>query len=164
MDFMFNGWIVAARHKAVQVLLAGAAVVVSGPVQSHGTTVGALQIDHPYAVPTAVGQTEGAVYFRAIRNTRAQADRLIAAQTPVAQAVQLQGDAAPHAAGIALPAHSVRVLRHERGAPLRLQGLQRPLRVGDRFVLTLHFEYAGTREVVVWVQQPRESQASHHAH
>lgn len=160
---MFNGWMVAARRQVVQVLLAGAAVVVSGPVQSHGATVGALQVEHPYAVPTVVGQTEGAVYFRAIRNTGPAADRLIAAETPVAQTVRLQGDEPP-SKGIALPARSVRVLRHEQGVPLLLQGLQRPLLEGERFVLTLHFEHAGTREVVVWVQQPREPKPSGHAH
>ena len=42
-----------------------------------------------------------------------------------------------------------------------LMGLQRPLVLGERFALTLRFERAGEREVMVWVQQPRAGSAAH---
>lgn len=136
-DLMFNGWMVAARRQTVQVLLACAAVVASGPVQSHGTTVGALQIEHPYAVPTGAGQTEGAVYFRAIRNNGAEPDRLIGAETPVAQAVRLQGDAQQRGA-IVLPANSARVLRHT-GCFVAVAGLAASIVRGRALCLDLAF-------------------------
>lgn len=147
-----------------------ASVVFAGPVQSHGVTVGRLQIDHPYALPTEPGQTEGMVYFRFLRNEGTQEDRLVAAQTPRAQQVRLQrlsvhGEAQqPVPVTIVLPARSAHAWRHDQAAPLVLQGLKRPLVLGERFVLTLHFAHAGPQEVVVWVQQPRQFKSSSHTH
>lgn len=159
-----------ARSQKVLAWLVWASVAFAGPVQSHGVAVGALQIDHPYALPTEPGQTEGRVYFRSLRNEGAQEDRLVAAQTPRAPVVRLQhvavhgGGAQPLPVTIALPARSAQAWRHDQAAPLVLQGLQRPLVLGERFVLTLHFAHAGPQEVVVWVQQPRPSKSSGHSH
>jgi copper(I)-binding protein len=44
-----------------------------------------------------------------------------------------------------------------------LIGLQQPLKDGDRFAMTLRFEHAGERDVMVWVQQPRGA-AQVHSH
>jgi copper(I)-binding protein len=43
--------------------------------------------------------------------------------------------------------------------------LKAPLKNGDRFPMTLRFEKAGEREVMVWVQQPRDAAGAHeHRH
>jgi hypothetical protein len=42
---------------------------------AHGVGTGDLQLDHPYAVPSAVGESHGKAYFRGIKNTGAQAER-----------------------------------------------------------------------------------------
>ena len=41
--------------------------------------------------------------------------------------------------------------------------LKQPLKDGERFPMTLRFEHAGEREVMVWVQRPRDA-AGAHAH
>lgn len=141
-------------------------------VMAHDTKVGDLVIDHPYATPSLAGAATGAVYFRAIRNTGAEADQLLAARTPVAAAVslhhmQMEGDVMRMRAvpAIDLPARSEVRLRHGSAAAaagghhLMLQGLKAPLRDGDRFALTLTFQRAGEREVMVWVQTPKANAA-----
>jgi copper(I)-binding protein len=46
-----------------------------------------------------------------------------------------------------------------------LIGLKQPLKDGDRFPMTLRFEKAGEREVMVWVQTPRGGAGVHpHQH
>jgi copper(I)-binding protein len=67
---------------------------------------------------------------------------------------------------IALPPHSDIRLRHSQpdGHHLMLLGLKAPLKDGDRFPLTLSFRRAGEREVMVWVQAPRDGVAPAHSH
>jgi len=62
--------------------------------------------------------------------------------------------------GIELPPKSELQLRHGGEVHLMLIDLKVPLRNGDRFPMTLRFERAGEREVMVWVQQPRDAAAA----
>ena len=138
---------------------------------AHGVSQGDLQLDHPYAVPSAVGEADGKAYLRGIKNSGAQADRLLGASTPVAAQVRLHS-LKPDASGlrsvavnvIELPAKTTTLLRHTGDYQLSLMGLKEPLRDGDRFDLTLNFERAGSQTVKVWVQTPRVVRASHLAH
>ena len=131
---------------------------------AHGFKQGDLTIDHPYATPSRPGQSQGAVYLRAIKNNGAAPDRLLSAQTPVAASVELhrmdtEGGVMRMRAvpAVDLPAKAEVRLRHgtANGHHLMLMGLKAPLKDGDRFPVTLTFERAGTREVMVWVQTPR---------
>jgi len=132
-------------------------------VRAHGAKVGTLEIDHPYALPTAPGVPNGAAYLRAVRNRGDQPDRLLGAHTPAAAAVELHRSSVDSQQvvrmravdAIDLPARSERRLRHGGEWHLMLIGLKAPLKDGDRFALTLRFERAGEREVTVWVQTPR---------
>ena len=45
-----------------------------------------------------------------------------------------------------------------------LLGLKAPLKDGDRFPVTLTFQRAGEREVMVWVQTPRDGAGEAHNH
>lgn len=138
---------------------------------AHGVSQGDLRLDHPYAVPSAVGESDGKAYLRGIKNSGAQADRLLGASTPVAAQVRLHS-LKPDANGlravavnaIELPAKTTTLLRHTGDYQLSLMGLKNPLRDGDQFDLTLNFERAGTQAVKVWVQSPRVVQTSHLAH
>ncbi len=60
-----------------------------------------------------------------------------------------------------LPAGAELRLRHGGEFHLMLIDLRAPLRVGERFPMTLRFENAGEREVMVWVQPPREPADAH---
>ncbi|MDD2810960.1 copper chaperone PCu(A)C [Rhodoferax sp.] len=135
---------------------------------AHGTAAGDLQLDHPYAVPSAAGEPHGKAYLRGINNAGTQADKLLSASTPVAAKVELHSLKAD-AGGlrgkqldvIELPAKTVTKLRHTGDYQLTLIGLKAPLKDGDRFELTLNFEHAGSKTVKVWVQTPREAAHAH---
>lgn len=134
-----------------------------GRVHAHGGRAGDVLIDHPYATPTAPGELVGSVYFRALKNTGPVADRLLEARTPLAKTVQIQRSTPDRSvlhmqamAALDIPAGVELRLRHGGDTHLALMGLVKPLRVGDRFSLTLRFERGGEREVTVWVQQPRD--------
>lgn len=140
---------------------------------AHGVKAGDLAIDHPYATPSRPGMTTGAVYFRAIKNNGTEPDRLLSAHTPAAATVELHrmemdGDVMRMRAvpAIELPAKTEVRLRHgtPNGHHLMLLGLKAPLKDGDRFPVTLTFRRAGEREVMVWVQTPRDGAAPVHNH
>ncbi|MFM6986743.1 MAG: copper chaperone PCu(A)C [Hydrogenophaga sp.] len=154
------------------------AVLTSGGLHAHDFKAGELRIDHPYATPTRPGLSTGAVYFRSIRNTGAEADRLMSASTPVAGRVEVhrmrilagaQGEVMQMRAvsSLEIPAGATVAMKHGMpdGYHLMLIGLKAPLKDGDRFPITLNFEKAGTHEVKVWVQVPRaRSGDAHHRH
>lgn len=158
-----------------RVLQAGVALLASQtlPAQAHDFKLGALRIDHPYATPTPPGASTGAAYLRTLRNTGDEPDRLIGARTPAAASVEIHrsvvdaGNVMRMRAvdGIELPPKSELQLRHGGEIHLMLIDLKAPLQNGDRFPMTLRFEKAGEREVMVWVQQPRDAaDASAHRH
>lgn len=133
---------------------------------AHGAKAGDIAIAHPYAPPTPPGATTGAVYFRGLRNRGSAPDRLIAAETPVADRVELHemwldGSVMRMRAqpAIELPAGAELAARHGQRWHLMLQGLKAPLKLGDRFPLRLQFERGGRVEVTVWVQAPRGAAA-----
>lgn len=153
-------------RRVLLLTLAGSAVSLLAPsVEAHDFRLGPLRIEHPYATPTPPGAANGAAYLRALRNTGDQPDRLIGASTPVARSVEIhrslidaQNVMRMRAVdGIALAPRAEIRLRHGGDHHLMLIDLKQPLKVGDRFPMTLRFEKAGEREVTVWVQQPRAS-------
>lgn len=161
----------------VAALLATTAMLLS-PASSfaHDYRVGKVSVEHPYAPPTISSASTAAVYLRRIDNSGDQADRLIAARTPVARAVEfhamridaanvMQMRAQPH---IEIPASGKLELRPGGPLHLMLLDLKRPLKEGNRFPLTLVFERSGEIEVMVWVQTPRRGAGaeggSAHAH
>ena len=151
------------RHlvAAVAALLTGATL----PAAAHDAKLGALRIDHPYALPSAPGASTGMAYLRSLGNTGDQPDRLVGASTPAARVVEIHHSMRDarnvlhmHAVdAVDLPARTTLQLRHGGDHHLVLVDLKAPLKTGDRFPLTLRFEKAGAREVTVWVQQPRDA-------
>ena len=155
--------------RAVRVLAAVA--VVSTAAYGHGVSHGDLVLDHPYAVPSLAGVSNGAAYLRGIENQGDQPERLLSASSPVAARVALHHMALDagvmrmrEVAAIELPPHTVTLLRHNGPYHLMLMDLKRPLKDGDRFDLTLNFERTGSQTVKVWVQTPRDTAASEHKH
>lgn len=155
------------------VALAWVLVALTGLAGAHDFKAGELRIDHPYATPSRPGVQTAAVYFRGIRNTGAQADRLLSASTPVAGRVEIhrmrmQGDVMQMRAVpvLDISGNTTVPMRHNTpdGYHLMLFDLKEPLKDGDRFPVTLTFERAGTREVKVWVQTPRGGGRQEHAH
>jgi copper(I)-binding protein len=164
-------------HPLRRLALAGFAALLlaasAAPVAAHDFRLGPLRIDHPYATPTPPGAANGAAYLRGIRNTGDQPDRLVGASTPVARTVEIHRSVIDAqnvmrmraVDGITLPPQSEVRLRHGGEHHLMLIDLKAPLKYGERFPMTLRFEKAGEREVMVWVQQPRDAAGTHeHRH
>ncbi|MBL8387608.1 MAG: copper chaperone PCu(A)C [Hydrogenophaga sp.] len=163
-----------ARHRRTLIALSVALLALAtSAANAHDFKAGDLRIDHPYAVPSRPGLTTGAVYVRGIRNTGTVTDRLLSASTPAAASVeihrmQMQGDVMQMRAvpSLEIAAGATVVMKHGTpdGHHLMLIGLKAPLKDGDRFPVTLTFEKAGTHEVKVWVQTPRDADATGHKH
>lgn len=141
-----------------------------GVAHAHDFRQGDVVIDHPYATPSLAGTTNGAVYFKSIRNKGKTPDRLLSARTAVAARVeihQMQMDGnvmrMRQVPALELPAQTEVSLRHGGAGThhLMLLDMAKPLQDGDRFDLELVFEKAGTRRVNVWVQTPRVGAPAH---
>ena len=147
---------------------------VAAAALAHGSTVGDIEIGHPYATPSLPGTSNGAAYFAMLENTGNAADRLLRATTPVAARVELHSMAVDAQGvmrmreidGIALAPHAKVRMRPGMGMHLMLVGLKEPLKDGARFPMTLEFERAGKVEVTINVQSaiPGGGGAASHAH
>jgi copper(I)-binding protein len=125
------------------------------PVLAADVTVGGLTISGAFARATLPNAPVGGG-FLTIVNSGSEADRLIAAATPVAGEVQLhemkmEGDVmkmAELANGIEIPAGATVTLA-PGGLHLMFMQLKEPLVEGTKVPVTLTFEKAGTVEVEV---------------
>jgi periplasmic copper chaperone A len=119
----------------------------------------------------------GGVFFKAIENKGAAADKLLAASVnpSFAERTELhtmntENDVMRmrQVKAIDIPAKtSVPMTRglHKNGYHVMLMGLKAPLKVGDKLPLTLTFKKAGTVEVMVYVEALKsDSPMPNHAH
>ena len=156
-----------SSNRRTALLWLAVALGAASTVAAHESKVGNVVIEHAYALPTPPGATAGALYFRSLKNTGTQADRLVSVRATAARAVeihhmQMDGNVMRMRAveSLELPPGAELKLRHGGEWHLMLLDLKAPLKTGDRFQVTLHFEKAGDVEVTAWVQQPRSDAAS----
>ena len=124
--------------------------------QSSKITTGVLDIKNAWARPAAAGDN-GAVYF-VIENGMSQDDKLLSGRTDIASAVelhfsQMDGDhmSMHQHEKIILPAGTA--VEFTPGSyHVMLVGLNRELKAGDTFEVTLVFEQAGEENVTVTVR------------
>jgi copper(I)-binding protein len=140
-----------------RLLLAGPALLLADPAHAHhDTTVGAITIGHPWA-RAAGANTNGAAYMT-LRNAGPQADKLVAASTPVARTVELHthirdGEVMRMRPVTDIPVPAGQTVRlRPGGLHVMLIGLTEPLRQGATVPMTLRFERAGETTVQVEVQ------------
>jgi copper(I)-binding protein len=147
--------------------------LVAAAAFAHGSMVGDIRIDHPYATPSLPGTSNGAAYFAMLENTGNSADRLLRASTPIATRVEMHTMAVDaqgvmrmrEIEGIALASRAKIQMRPGMGMHLMLIGLKEPLKDGARFPMTLEFEHAGKVDVTVVVESANSaSGAASHAH
>jgi len=131
------------------VRLAGLLLALSAAAAlAHSFRLGAIEIGHPWAPPSGSG--EASVYL-ALSNRGSAPDRLVAASSPRAQAVELRNGDDSLLKDIVLAPKRPVALR--AGKPhLALRGVSRPLGAGEEFPLTLSFAAAGSVEVAVTVE------------
>ncbi|MCC7023029.1 MAG: copper chaperone PCu(A)C [Thermomicrobiales bacterium] len=126
----------------------------------HGTPEASPQAGHAAMGGTAAG-------YMLIRNTGAEPDRLIGAETDIADAVEIHEMAhangvmtmRPLPDGLEIPAGS-EVALESGGYHLMLFGLTHDLRAGDSYQMTLRFERAGEVLVTMAVRPRAELPAS----
>ena len=130
----------------------------AAPGFAHDYRLGDLVIDHPWARATAPQQANGGAYFT-ITNEGASPDRLLEAQSPVADRVELHTHDVDSAGvmrmrqveAIDVPTGETAALR-PGGLHVMLIGLEDRLVEGEQFPLTLVFEAAGSVDVEVTVE------------
>lgn len=145
-----------------------AALLLATPALAHDYKAGAILVDHAFARAVTAAQKTASVYM-SLKNEGA-ADRLLEASTPVAGSVEphinvKQGEVMimQHLDAIDLPAGQSVELNPRAPYHLMLMDLKQPLKMGDRFPLTLRFEKAGTIEVVIHVEKPGAMDAGDHS-
>lgn len=138
------------------------------PSFAHDYKAGELTIDHPWARELPPNAPAGAAFFT-VRNAGA-ADRLIGASTPQAQKSELHTHT--HADGMMkmqqVQAVDIPAKGEARFQPggnhVMLFGMNKPLKAGEQFPLTLEFEKAGKVEVQVKVEGADGHGMPHGAH
>ena len=124
---------------------------------AHDYALKSLKIDHPFARATPPGAKTGGV-FVSVENTGTEPDRLLGVSSPVAGVAELHQMSVD--AGV-MRMRGVATLEVRPGETLQLKPggyhvmlseLRQPLKVGDRFPMTLTFQNAGAVEVLVWVE------------
>jgi len=124
-----------------------------------------LRIDHPFARATPPGAKAGSVFFT-LENAGKNEDRLIRASTPVAAAVAVHQMVLEDGVMRMRAVPSVdqipggRVEFNPNGYHLMLLDLKQPLKIGERFPLTLTFEHGGVILISVLVEAMGASQGA----
>ncbi len=145
--------------------LLGAAILPALPAAAQGNT---LHVEQPWT--RAAGQGGQGAGYMTLRNAGPQPDRLLSAESPAAQRVELHthirdGEVMRMrpVADIPVPAGGSTVLQ-PGGLHLMLIGLTRPLAVGEAVPVTLRFERAGTVTVNLAVQAAGARGPAGHGH
>lgn len=145
------------------------ALLVAGSAIAKDENVGDLHISQPWSRALPPVSPNGAAYM-VIENKGPKADALIGASTPVAARAEIHQHI--HADGV------MRMVQVDEAAiepgsriefkpgnhHIMLFDLNRPLRAGESYPLTLHFRQTGDLEVQVQVEQdaPRADGAAQH--
>lgn len=142
------------------------ALAALGLAHAQEYTLKGLHIERPYARATVPNQPSGGAYLT-IENQGKSTDKLVAASSPVAKSIEIhtmsmEGNVMKmrQVSDIELkPAAKIEMLPGN-GYHLMLLGLNRPLKTGDKFPLTLTFEKAGKTEVMVSVVDKQDTKAN----
>jgi periplasmic copper chaperone A len=130
-------------------LLAGAAAALAADAP--------VEVVHPWARASLAGSINGAAYMTLISHEGAD-DRLVSVTTPVAESAEIHvsrmkdGVMTMRPLGWVDLKPGVRTVLEPNGVHVMLLHLQRRLKAGDSFPMTLHFEKGGSEEIAVAVE------------
>ena len=132
-------------------LLSTLTLAMAARAHAHSYQAGQIAIGHVWALPSESNETQAFVPFS---NRGQAADELVAARSPICSVIELRQNNRyddPELKSIELPPGKPVAMR--KGARhLRLIGLTRSLKAGDRFEMTLDFLHAGEAVVEVIVE------------
>ncbi len=133
-------------------------LVLSSTAQAHSYKQKAIQIGHAWTMPTDSSQAQA--YFPLL-NSGTTEDRLIGMSSPVAKSVIYVDRFGSEQKSLPLSPQMPVALR-KGGAHLRLNGLTRALKHGDKIPLTLSFEKSGRIVIDLWIEPtPYATQTKH---
>ena len=138
--------------------LALAALLLPPAALAHDYTHGSLKIGHPWARETASMARAGGAFMN-IENTGDSADKLLGATSPMAGRVEVhtvirEGDVMRMREVPVLDlAPKSRTELKPGGYHIMLMDLKAPLKVGDRFPMTLTFDKAGSITIDIVVEK-----------
>ncbi|WP_166360300.1 copper chaperone PCu(A)C [Pseudomonas akapageensis] len=152
----------------IRILSLAALIACAPSAFAHEYKVGEVLVENPWSRELPVDMPGGAAYFT-IHNHESQADRLVAVSSPRAQKCELHLQASDsgmmnmqHTATVDIPAHG-EVIFQPGGNHVMLTGMDKPLKAGEQFPMTLEFEKAGKVEVQVKVESA-DTQTGHDEH
>lgn len=133
-------------------------LVLAGPALGHGYKLAGIEITHPYISATLPGARTAAAYM-ILTNTSAQPDRLLAIETDAAAVVEFHQTVVtngisrmrPIEGGLEIPSGGEYRLGAD-GSHAMLVDLVAPIGLGQLIEATLHFEHAGSLEIVFEVE------------
>jgi hypothetical protein len=143
---------IKTRIGVVLALSVALLMAAGGTVDSHGYKRKAIEVIHPWTSQNA--EVNGAaIIAMKIKNSSETPDRIIAAESSVAERVEMCGpDGATLRAGIALP--SATAVNLKRGSQhLCMKGLKKSLTPYDTLPLVLTLEKAGKISVDIMVEE-----------
>tara|TARA_R110002167_G_scaffold123859_1_gene302971 strand:+ start:439 stop:918 length:480 start_codon:yes stop_codon:yes gene_type:complete len=141
---------------------------------AHDINAGQIEVNHPWARPTAPVVKTGAVYL-VINNPTHQAELLLSVEVPstIAELAQIHQTEYSQNMAKMREAHSGLLIPAENslelipgGSHIMLVGLKTPLVEGEKFPMELRFEHSGEITVEVWVEERLTPNAatSNHSH
>lgn len=153
-------------------VLAGAALGAASPAIAHQTVLetsaGAMTFEHPWMRTPRAGRDVSAGYTTIVN--AGEADRMVAASSPHAAAVEIHTHIAEDGAvrmvkldALEIPAGGTVTLR-PGGSHLMLFGLDDTVTEGAMIPVTVTLEKAGDVELALMVETPDTSGGAHHGH
>ncbi|MEN5084525.1 copper chaperone PCu(A)C [Bosea sp. TWI1241] len=156
--------------KPISLLAALALTLAGGAALAHDYTVGPLKIGHPWTRATPAGAKVAGGYL-SVRNTGADADRLVGATSEIAGRVEVHEMAVkdgvmtmrPLNDGLPVKAGETVELK-PGGLHIMFLDLKRQLKEGEKVKGQLRFEKAGTVDVDFAVQSVGAREGGHAGH
>jgi periplasmic copper chaperone A len=138
-----------------------AALLAAAPAMAHSYRLKAIQIGHAWGLPSASGETRA---FFPLFNAGKEVDEVLSMTSPAASRIEAMQ---PTAGGTFAPTRLVLaggkpLPMRDGGFHLRLSGLKKPLKHGDKIPLTLAFRKSGSVTVEIWIEQRSPGGAAHH--
>lgn len=146
--------------KYLNIVLATVLLYLCSAVQAHNYSAGKIDIDHPWASPTAIASVPAAVYL-IIDNKGKIDDKLISlfVEKEIAKIAEIHETTNKNGLigmrkisdGLNIPAGG-KVVFAPGEKHIMLRGLTKRLEDGDKFSVVLNFEKAGPVDVSVYVE------------
>ena len=148
-------------------------IIISPPaVTAHEYAQKNITVDHPWSKPTPPLSEYGVAYF-SVSNSGQKDDLLLEIKTPgeIAKSASIHdvihdGDMMRMREvtdGKKIPAGST-IKFQPGGSHIMLEGLQKPLKLNDKFTIELVFANAGNVPVDIWVEDRPQQSDKHHNH